>query len=271
MKTILLIGSSGFIGKRLKIKLKGKYHLICPSSKKGFDIANLKKLNSVLKKKIDIIINLSGQISSKAKLLRIILKGNKNIVKALKFKNRKVMVYYISSSLVYGYSSTPLNEKSLTRPITSYSKIKLQGEKIYSKSNLNFKILRLSNVYSYNNKDFINNIIYSVKKSKKLIVNNINSFRNYIFIEDAVNTIIKILKTSLKYKVYNIGHENLSLKKIINMTERSYKKKLNYVDKKISLNLDSSQKVDYTRLLKEIKYKPKVKFIKFLKNEPKFH
>ena len=60
MKTILLIGSSGFIGSYLKKDLKKKYRLICPINKKKFDIndyrlpllnkfVNILKPSSILK------------------------------------------------------------------------------------------------------------------------------------------------------------------------------------------------------------------------------
>ena len=38
MKKILLIGSTGFIGKKLKIKLSKNFKLICPTKKQDFDI-----------------------------------------------------------------------------------------------------------------------------------------------------------------------------------------------------------------------------------------
>ena len=65
MKTILFIGSRGFIGKKLKNKLKNKYKLICLSRKNGFNISRSNNFKKLLNKKIDIILNLSGQVSKK--------------------------------------------------------------------------------------------------------------------------------------------------------------------------------------------------------------
>ena len=268
MKTILIIGSSGFIGKRLKKKLSNKYNLICPSSKRGFDISDFKKLNLLLSKNIDIVINLSGQISTKTNLLKTISIGNKNIIKSLQDKNKPI-VYYISTTLVYGYSPKLLDEQSSVNPVSNYAKIKLKSEMAYSLSKLNYKILRLSNVYNHDKNNFINSIINSINQPRELFINNINSYRNYIFIDDAVEIIKKIIETDLKFKVYNIGHENLSIKKIISFIEKKYNSKIQYIDKKINIKLDSSHRLKKCRIFNEINTHPKYSFNKFLNKSSK--
>ena len=264
----MIIGSTGYIGKNLKKNLKNDYKLICPSRKSGFDITNFKKLNKVLNKNIDIIINLSGQISSKSTLVKTILKGNQNIIRIIK-NAKKPMVYYISSTLVYGYSSKSLSEKSLTKPVSYYAKLKLKGENLFYASNLNYKILRLSNVYSNKKNNFINTMINSTVRYNKLFVNNLNSYRNYIHIDDVVTIIKKMLRTNLKYQVYNIGYENLTIKNMINTIKKKTKSKINYVDKKVGKKIDSSHKLKKCKIYNEIKLFPKITFTKFLNNHLK--
>ena len=264
MKTILIIGSTGYIGKCLKKNLKNNYKLICPSRKSGFDITNFKKLNRVLKKNIDIIINLSGQNSLKSILAKTIIKGNQNIIRILKNK-KKPIIYYISTTLVYGYSSKSVSETSLTKPVSNYAKLKLKGENLFLKSNLNYKILRLSNVYSIKKNNFMNNLIKSMRMPKKLFVNNLNSYRNYINLDDVVIIIKKIIQKNLKHHVYNIGHENFTIKQMINIIDKKTKNKINYFDKKIKKKLDSSHKLKKCKLYNEIKFFPKLTFEKFLK------
>jgi UDP-glucose 4-epimerase len=263
LKTILIIGSTGSIGKELKKKLNSKYNLICPSKKRGFDISNFKKLNLLLKKNIDVLINLSGQVSSKSNLLRTILIGNQNIIKSLQ-NRKKPIVYYISTTLVYGYSSKLVNEESPLNPVSNYAKIKLKAEKEYNLSNLNYKILRLSNVYGNEKNNLINSIINSIDQSDKLFVNNVNSYRNYIYIKDVVEIIKKIIETNLKFKVYNIGHENMSIKKIINIIENKIKRKLVYKDKNKEIKSDSSHRLKKCRIFNELNLYPKYSFNKFL-------
>ena len=92
-------------------------------------------------------------------MLNTIVKGNKNIIKALKNKKIKPIVYYISTTLVYGFSNKLLNERSKLNPSLDYSKIKKISELNYLKSNLNFKILRVANVYSLNKNGIIKYLI----------------------------------------------------------------------------------------------------------------
>ena len=130
MRKILLIGSSGFIGSYLKKDLKDKYRLICPTNRKNFDITDYNKVNNILKKNIDIIINLSGQIS-KSQMYKTIIKGNTNIIKATKKLKRRPKIFYISTTLVYGFSNKILDESSKTNPYSKYAKFKKKGKNYF--------------------------------------------------------------------------------------------------------------------------------------------
>ena len=60
MKKILIIGSTGYVGKKLKLRLSPKYSLICPNRKNVFDIKKV-NLEKYFNEDIDYVINLSGQ------------------------------------------------------------------------------------------------------------------------------------------------------------------------------------------------------------------
>ena len=107
-------------------------------------------------------------------------------------------------------------------------------------------------------------MIDSIKNPKKIFVNNVNSYRNYIHIDDVVKIITKIIKTDLKLTVYNIGHENLSIKTMINTIEKKFKNKIHYMDKKVKKKIDSSQRLKKCKIFNEIKLYPKLNFNKFL-------
>ena len=124
-------------------------------------------------------------------MLNTIVKGNKNIIKALKNKKIKPIVYYISTTLVYGFSNKLLNERSKLNPSLDYSKIKKISELNYLKSNLNFKILRVANVYSLNKNGIIKYLINCFLSRKKLNITNVKAYRNYIHVDDFSNIIKK--------------------------------------------------------------------------------
>lgn len=267
MKTILLIGSSGFLGSHLKKRLKKTYKLICVSGRKQFDIRNFNEVKILLNRKVDFIINLSGQMSTKKNMLDTIVKGNENIINAIKNKKIKPIVYFISTTLVYGFSNKLFNETSKLNPSLNYAKFKKISELHYLKSNLNFKIFRVANVYSAKKNGITKYLIDCFLSKKKLNITNIKSYRNYIHVDDFTNIVKKVLGKKLSHEIYNLGYENFSVQELIKIIETKFKSKLNYKNKNYKLSANSSHKINNPKLLSEIKYSPQVKMKKFLIKE----
>ena len=267
MKTVLLIGSSGFLGSHLKKRLKKTYKLICVSGRKQFDIRDFDKVKILLNRKIDFIINLSGQMSTKKNMFDTIIRGNENIINAIKNKKIKPIVYFISTTLVYGFSNKLFNEKSKLAPSLNYSKFKKIAELHYLKSNLNFKILRVANVYGAAKNGIAKHLVNFFLSKKILNIENIKSYRNYIHVDDFTNIVNKMLRKKLNHKIYNLGYENFSVQELIKIIETKFKNKLNYKNKNYKLTANSSHKISNPKLLSEIKYSPRVKMKKFLIKE----
>ena len=132
MKKILLIGSTGYLGKKLKLKLSKNNILVCPSRKKGFDIRKKSELKKYLNNKIDIVINLSGQQSENQRnMTDVIRMGNKNIIELSSRIKKNIKLIYISTSLVYGTSNKIFKENSKIKPINKYEKNKYNRKIIY--------------------------------------------------------------------------------------------------------------------------------------------
>mgnify|MGYP000016410938 CR=1 FL=1 len=261
-KKILIIGSTGYIGSKLKKILSKKYKLITPNKKK-LDITNYSNLKKFVNNNIHYIINLSGQISNNSNLMkRVIINGNKNIIKLC--CDKKIKIFFLSTSLIYGYSKKNKNENSIKKPIDNYSKFKLIAEKEYFKSSTNFIILRLCNIYNDKKNGIVKNLKSSVIKKKKLFITNSMAFRNYINVKDLVTIITKMLNTKLKYKVYNVGYENVKLIDLINKLEKKFKLQISYFDRKIKLDTIPSQKISCSRVYNEINYRPKIKIKNYL-------
>ena len=93
MYKILIIGSNGYIGRPLTNILRKKYKLVLPSHRSSqIDVLKKNSLAKYIKKDIDIIINLSGQVTEKKIFKNIILDGNKNIIDRGIPKNRLIAV-----------------------------------------------------------------------------------------------------------------------------------------------------------------------------------
>ena len=70
MKKILLIGSTGYLGKKLKLKLSKNNILVCPSRKKGFDIRKKSELKKYYLKVRDAYVLLDRIDEEYEKLLQ---------------------------------------------------------------------------------------------------------------------------------------------------------------------------------------------------------
>ena len=191
MQKILIIGSNGYIGRLLTSALKNRYKLVLPSHKLSeIDVLKKKSLANYIKPDIDIIINLSGQITEKKIFEKIIVQGNKNIVDLINVVKKEILYIFMSSCLVYGYKIFPATEKSKLVPANSYARLKFKAENYIKKNVSHFRILRLANVYGddYRN-GFFKKFFFTINKKKKIIFSNLLTSRNMIHIKDVIKSI----------------------------------------------------------------------------------
>ncbi len=269
---------------RNKILKKYKNYLF-----KKVDIKNYKKLENIFKKnKIECIINLAAQAGVRYSLINPKSYIDNNIIGffniidlAKKYKIKKII--YASTSSIYGIQNRfPIKENFDTNnPIQLYAATKKSNEVIaasYSKLyNINTIGLRFFTVYGpWGRPDmalfkFTKNIL----KGKPIdVFNKGKHSRDFTFVEDIVDGIIKIIKKRKKLlssSIYNIGNgKKISLMEYIKLIEKN----LNIKAKKNFLPLqkgDVIQTHSSTKLLKrDFGYIPKTsvslgvkKFIKW--------
>ncbi len=267
MKTVLLIGGYGKIGSKFREKFKKKYKIITKIKNKKFDITNFKTFDKLHQtKNIDVIINFSGQINkSKIKMHKTILIGNENLIRFVKnYKSKNIIIFYLSSSLVYGYSKNLKRENSILKPISIYAKYKVMAENLFKKSGVKYNIIRLCNVYGINNKNIISKILYSFNYKKKFNANNLNAYRNYIHVEDFLNIIQKLIDKKITGMTYNVGNQNLNILNLIKLIKKKVKGEILIKNKNKSLKKLSSQKIDINKIINDINYKPKITIENFI-------
>ena len=186
-------------------------------------------------------------------------------------KNHDLKIVFFSTSLVYGSTNKPVNEKAKIKPFDNYTKIKSSIEQIYKKSNTNYKIIRLSNVYDdrLQKKGIFRNLINCVKKKNIYIkFNNLEIYRNFIHLRDVLNMLEKLVLNydNIEEKIINFGGENLKLKNIITLFNNRFHTKI-----KIQINKDKiydpSIKINSKLSEKIFKYK---KFTSLKKTLNKF-
>lgn len=236
MKQILVFGGAGFVGNPLVQRLKDLGYrttifdnLSNPSKnyKRGAedmigDITDYAGVEDAIDQiKPDIVFNLAAlhyiphciQNPEKTKLINV--DGTENILRAMASKVPAARFVFASSAAVYRPSQEAHAEDSEISPIDAYGESKKTAEGLirqYSiKNNLRYTIVRLFNVYGCgdNTPHLIPHIIDQIRSGGAIELGNIDTKRDYIYIQDVVNVFVKIVaKTeSLSNDTYNIGSE----------------------------------------------------------------
>lgn len=212
----------------------------------------------VLNNNFDILIHLAAKVTTREvdksykKSFNVNVNGTLNIIRALKEKKIKPnWLFFASTSHVYKLNFNPhkTNEKEKPKPQTKYGKTKLITENYLTKELNNTQIkLCIGRIFSFTDKNqrppfVIPSITKKVKMSKKkIILYELNHFRDFLSTKDIVKAIDTLRKKKAK-GVYNIGAGNkFCLKKISLMISKKYKKKITFIDSKKTSYLISDNK-----------------------------
>ena len=115
------------------------------------------------------------------------------------------MVFFSSTSHVYSCQNRKIKENFKTKPSSKYGKTKLLAEnyiiKTFNRLQINYCIGRIFSILDNKTKGFfIPNLIKKIKKQKKIILSNLNHYRDFLS-TDQISTIIHyLLKDLLEYK-----------------------------------------------------------------------
>ena len=293
MVNILIIGGSGFIGKHLcKFLAKKKFTLNAIIKKKKIntkyikrvnyiicDILNSKKLKEVLKQPFEVIINCSGNIdhSNKKQTFKSHLTGLKNLLRYVDKKHLRLFIQ-LGSSLEYGRLNSPQKETKICRPVSNYGKAKYLASKSLIESKIkNYLILRLYQIYGPGQKfdRLIPYIIKSCLNNKKFKCSDGEQLRDFLYIDDLILLIKKILLKNKKVKsgVYNIGYgKPVKVKKIIMMINKITKSGSPQFGK-IKMRKDEQSKLypSIKKITKLVNWKPKTKIFVGIKKTIDFY
>ena len=237
---ILIPGGTGFIGYHLIVYLVKKGWIVHSLSKfkpkktrkvKGAkyiycDVRDKKKLRSKLDKYYDYIVNLSGYVdhSNNQSITKIHFNGCKNLI--FNYLNNKPKKFIqIGSSIEYGKQRSPQreNKKNLQETYSTYGNAKLLSSKflLEQKKKYNFPITIIRLYLVYGPKQDLNRLIpITIMNALKKVKFNCSAgkqLRDFIYIDDLVNAIVKTFKNKKSNgEIINVGSGNpISVKKLI--------------------------------------------------------
>ncbi len=257
MKTILLTGSGGFIGKNLKEYLKYKYNLLTPRS---FEL-NLTNSNEVKKyfeeNKIDFIIHCASvggvrDVQDKNTTIEDNLAMIDNI---LKYKSDDTRVILFGSGAMYDKSRNlhKVKEEEIGKVIPEdlYGRSKmLIAEKI--KERRDFLMLNIFACYGYGEKEtrFPTYAIKSVIDGKNIEINQ-NVVFDYLWVEDMEKIVYYFIENDAKNNIINITpSQSISLLEIAEIVNAFENNKVNITIKNKIMNNEYTG--DNSVLLSEI-------------------
>lgn len=247
MKTLIL-GAAGFIGTNLTLCLRDnpENELALVDKNKSYFIPTLQKDRSLqimestfddttdfdtLLQGQEIVYHLvsttvpttSNQHISQELQANVIFSSN--LFEACVRNKVKKVVFISSGGTVYGREADcPLKEKTATNPISSYGIQKITIEKLlylyHYLYGLDYRIIRLANPYGpYQRPNgvlgAVTTFTYKALRHEKITVYGDGSvIRDYIYIDDAIRAMQKIVEGESKHRTFNLGcGEGTSIKR----------------------------------------------------------
>ena len=299
-KKILITGCAGFIGFHLSKRLIHKYDIVGIDkltnyySKKlkldrltellkyknfkffKIDLSKKNALQPIKKKKFYAVIHLAAQPGVRNSIFKPLDYINDNIISQVnllqEFKDKNLSKFiYASSSSIYG--STKKNKfyetDPLTRPLSLYSATKQSIEQITSYYSLYYKIpsvgLRFFTCYGpWGRPDLsVTKITNDILTNKKVILlNNGKTKRDFTYIDDTVDGIIKSLNFKSKdsfHEIFNLGTgKTFSTLHLTNTIGQILKKKFKIIFKDHHPTDMRITQSNMTKSKKLLQYNPKI-------------
>jgi nucleoside-diphosphate-sugar epimerase len=284
MKTILVTGANGFIGKHLIPELVKEFKVIAliHSKKNKFkhknlkiikcSITNKKELEKIFEKnKINLIIHLAGKAVNREnidaiKTLEVNVKGTQ-LITEIGFKNKVKGIIFASTGKIYGKTNKKIiNEKTKLNPQGIYplskSIAEIMLQNYCKEKNKACICLRFANVFGAedeNTERIVPSAIQKIIQGKNPVIHGTGKTkRNFVYITDVVGAIIKGIKLIEKKNLIesiNISGGFFSLNEIVNLLIEFSGKKIK--PKYIKGNPLSENKFSVKKAEKILKWKAK--------------
>ena len=211
MKRISITGSSGFLGQHLIESFKKNKFYVNTISRKDLALDTKKLSKKIKKQSPNFFIHLASHTSPDVKSETSFAEQIDNTLKiaiktAFSIPEDIALAIYFGSIEEYGSSEAPFEEHNTPSPNGSYGWAKYSSyiaiKSILNERNIPFIWVRPSLVYGIgaSKKRLIGQILDAYKNKKKLRITNPSTKRDFLYVSDLCDIIIKILK---KPKTFN--------------------------------------------------------------------
>ncbi len=229
-KNILITGAAGFIGASLSLALKNKGYTVY-----GIDNLSVKPVRPpssdiikidvqsishdfLIERDINQIVHLAAKKNVKESFYNL-ENSTENFDMTLKLfnaaVNSNVENFYLASTCeIFGYQNKSLDENSLFNPYSPYAVSKVANEylaNVYMRYKNQLKVTSLNFFNTYGPTEGIdavipNFVIKAINNEKIIIEGDGLQARDFTFIDDTINVLIKIIENRDTYHRYlNIG------------------------------------------------------------------
>jgi len=299
-KKLIITGASGFIASEfLKIYKNPNFEIFLISRKqpkniKGLEFKKIDLRNYYQTKKYletinpNLILHLADSknrivnLKNNLKKYKITDDDNiiiaDNLIKICRKLNNLEKFIHIGSCDEYGDSIKILRESSREKPIKYYGKYKLKITQKFIGAFVKFKfpvvIVRPSVIYGkgQDNEMFIPSLIQSLKNNKTFYMSSGEQYRDFLYIDDFVDGLIKLIKNKDKKilgKKFNFSYgKSHKIKKIVDIAMKMIpinKDIIKFNSKKITEELVMNYFIDNNKSKKYFNWKPKVDIISGIK------
>ncbi len=180
--------------------------------------------------------------------------GTKNILESVKNLKNCYFVFISSGGAIYGEPNyLPVDENHEKNPISNYGISKLKGElltkEILSQGKINYSIIRPSNIYGPGQKteNVIPKFIKLMRNKEEVrIFGDGSSSRDYIYIDDLVEIILKLCEKKTDCTINASSNQETKIIEIFNFLKRqlNYDLKPKFIDERkgeiLNISLDNS-------------------------------
>jgi UDP-glucose 4-epimerase len=230
---VIVTGSKGFIGSHLMKALGSRGYNFDIRMSQTLDVNNARMLQAmILNVKPKVIVHLAAISSLKdvdrdpEQALKTNIVGTFNVLRLA--KKYKVRVILASSGAVHE------SESSL------YAVTKDCVEKL-GRMHDNAIIMRFFNVYGKGSKSVVNKFIKQIKNAKIVTLNG-NTTRDYIYIDDVVNAIMRVVDAKEPQSLYEVGTgRGVTLRKLISIIRKETNRPVHMREQKAIKEIQESQ------------------------------